>query len=769
MRRPAALLLALLLVAPVGAVLGTGSALAAATGPALVPGAADGSVRVRAGSLDASDRWIVVLRPDARPDTASLRASARASALGIRQDRVFTRGAVRGYAARLTSAQLALLRSDPSVEAVVPDEIVSLAAQTTPTGVSRVYGPLSTVGRGPDGSRRVDADVAIVDTGIDPHHEDLDVAGGISCSTSSPSDWSDANGHGTHVAGIVGALDNGRGVVGVAPGARLWSVKILDPAGNGLLSWYVCGLEWIAAQRDPGDPSWPLFEAVNMSVTKPGRDDGDCGEASEDVMHRAVCAVVASGTAVVAAAGNDGAPASGWVPAAYSEVITVSALADTDGRPGGLGGSACLSWGGYDQDDTFADFSNYGPAVDMIAPGKCILSTLPGDRYGVLSGTSMAAPLVAGAAALWASSRPGATPAQVRAALISTGSSDWKVSTDPDPTHEPLLDVSWIVDAGDFALRSLAAGTTVGAAGATLHVAMAVARAEDLALPVDLTASVAAPLTAEVSPERLDPGSASALTVTVVVPPGTPSGTYPVTVTASDGTRQRSAVHTVAVDSTPPVATPPALTPYSLSVLGANSYSGLARWAPASDAEGGVTGYQAQWAIDGRWGPVVALDASVRLLPRTFTVGHAYALRLRARDAAGNWSPWATSLTTNSFVVQDTARGIVRTGTWYRVRSSLASGGTVLSATSRGASYTYRFAGRGIAIVAPRAPGRGIFDVYVDGTRRATVDERWSSYQGKRLLFVMTGLASGTHTLRVVARSTPGRQRIELDALLVLR
>ena len=88
--------------------------------------------------------------------------------------------------------------------------------------------------------------------------------------------------------------------------------------------------------------------------------------------------MVAGGITVVAAAANDSHSATHNIPASYNEVITVSALADTDGRPGGLGGNRCFSWGGYDKDDTFADFSNYGFDVDLIAPGKCILSTIPG-------------------------------------------------------------------------------------------------------------------------------------------------------------------------------------------------------------------------------------------------------------------------------------------------------------------------------------------------------------------------------------------------------
>ena len=180
------------------------------------------------------------------------------------------------------------------------------------------------------------------------------------------------------MAGTVAALDNSFGVVGVAPGARVWGVKILNDNGYGLISWYVCGLDWILAQRDPNDSSRPLFEAVNMSVTKDGSDDHNCGLTNKDPLHQAICRVTAGGITVVAAAANDSHNASRNIPASYDEVITVSALADTDGKAGGLGGNRCFSWGGYDKDDTFADFSNYGADVDIMAPGKCILSTIPG-------------------------------------------------------------------------------------------------------------------------------------------------------------------------------------------------------------------------------------------------------------------------------------------------------------------------------------------------------------------------------------------------------
>src|SRR5207245_4951959 len=100
-----------------------------------------------------------------------------------------------------------------------------------------------------------------------------------------------------------------------------------------------------AAQRDATDPTRPLFEAANMSVAKWGSDDGKCGTRNNDVLHMAICRLVASGVTVVAAAGNDSSSAAARVPAAYDEVITVSALADTAGKPGGLGGPRCYCWG----------------------------------------------------------------------------------------------------------------------------------------------------------------------------------------------------------------------------------------------------------------------------------------------------------------------------------------------------------------------------------------------------------------------------------------
>ena len=175
------------------------------------------------------------------------------------------------------------------------DGIVRATEQTSRSGVRRVDGPRNTTAHIDGSDDRVNADVAIFDTGIDRSHPDLNVAGGYNCSSTNRAAWGDGNGHGTHVAGTVGALDNGSGVVGVAPGVRLWAVRILGSDGSGLISWYVCGMDWIAAQRDPTDPTRPLIEAVNMSVAKSGSDDHNCGYTNKDAMHKAICRLVARG------------------------------------------------------------------------------------------------------------------------------------------------------------------------------------------------------------------------------------------------------------------------------------------------------------------------------------------------------------------------------------------------------------------------------------------------------------------------------------------
>jgi subtilisin len=155
-------------------------------------------------------------------------------------------------------------------------------------------------------------------------------------------------------------------------------------------------------------------------------------------VHQAICASVAAGVTYVVAAGNSSSDAATSTPAAYDEVITVSAFADFDGVAGGAGSGGC---GFTEYDDTMAFFSNFGSDVDISAPGVCIGSTVRGGLYDIISGTSQAAPHVSGTAALYVANHPAASPAAVRSALLA-GAEAGPIAEDPDAFHEGVVKAS---------------------------------------------------------------------------------------------------------------------------------------------------------------------------------------------------------------------------------------------------------------------------------------------------------------------------------------
>ncbi|MFE3556501.1 PKD domain-containing protein [Streptomyces sp. NPDC059193] len=343
------------------------------------------------------------------------------------------RNALKGYAATLPDSEVARLRSDPQVASVEPDQVARITEQTVPTGVQRVFAdenPALDIDGVDD--VRTDADIAVLDTGVDHDHPDLDVVGRTNCAygfagcddNDNDQNLDDNHGHGTHVAGSAAAIDNGTGVVGVAPGARLWSVKVLNDSGSGSFSDIAEGLDWVAARST-------TIEVVNMSL--------GC-ECTSDAISTAITNLVDKGVVVVVAAGNSSKNASTFFPANHPDVITVSALADFNGAPGGGAPSTCRA----ETDDTLADFSNFGSTVDIAAPGTCIYSTSLDGGYATLSGTSMASPHVAGAAAYYAAlDNPAGRPdvMKIRDDLLSTANSGW-TDDSGDGIKEPLLDVA---------------------------------------------------------------------------------------------------------------------------------------------------------------------------------------------------------------------------------------------------------------------------------------------------------------------------------------
>jgi subtilisin len=317
------------------------------------------------------------------------------------------------------------LEQSPFVDYIEKDKIVKAFAQTLPSGVNRVDGDLSSTKSG-NGGVAINIDIAILDSGIDTSHSDLNIYHQKTF-VSGTSSGNDDNGHGTHVAGIAAARDNSIGVVGIAPGAKLWAIKVLDRNGSGALSTIIKGIDYIKQYASQ-------IEVANLSL--------GC-ECKSSAFDTAINNAVKAGITFVVASGNSGKDASTFSPANNPNVIAVSAIGDSDGKCGGTGPST-----GYGRDDTLASFSNYGAVVDMTAPGTKIYSTYKGNSYATMSGTSMAAPHVAGAAALYEASHPGASPSEVRNALLSNGSTssttcDGKghgyFTSDRDSYREPLL------------------------------------------------------------------------------------------------------------------------------------------------------------------------------------------------------------------------------------------------------------------------------------------------------------------------------------------
>ncbi|CAN5778194.1 hypothetical protein BH24CHL6_BH24CHL6_09670 [soil metagenome] len=475
--------------------------------------------------------------------------------------------ALGGFSANLTLSQLSKIRADPAVSFVTPDIEVSLDTDLTseggiagikittssavhrPAGVVRVGATKNPIAAIDGRDDRVNADIAILDTGVDGKHPDLNVVGGYNCTTSTRSAWGDEHGHGTHVAGTAAALDNGIGVVGVAQGARIWSVKVLNKQGTGYLARLVCGIDWVTAQKDSSAPSGQRIEVANMSLRfgLPNADNRDCGVPTNDAVHRAICRSVQAGVVYAVAAGNDKRNARVYRPAAYPSVITVSAIVDYDGKPGGMARQAdyCAFYSA-DPDDTFAKFSNYGAFIDITAPGKCVVSTYPNKRYAWMSGTSMAAPHVAGGAALYMVRYPSAQPQQVRMALQNAGTLQWKTSTDPDNRPERLLWLGSYSAPPEFEMSASAPSGWLGQ-GSKVPVSIARSDGHNAAISLSLTQAPAGLTGTGTVTGRSG-------TLTLHVQPGTASGTHRVTLRATDGELVRTRKIDLRVDGEPPKA-----------------------------------------------------------------------------------------------------------------------------------------------------------------------------------------------------------------------
>lgn len=253
--------------------------------------------------------------------------------------------------------------ASPRVGTMIVEGQPTPLAETIPSGIAQIKAPAAW-----DASRGKAIRVAVLDTGIDGRHPDLSAnfRGGVSFVPGETA--ADGNSHGTHCAGTIAASINGSGVVGVAPAASLYAVKVLSNSGSGQWSYLIAGLNWCITNK---------MHVVSMSL----------GGASAPAALKTMCdTAFARGLLLVAAAGNvSNPPQAVGFPAKYKSVIAVSAI---------------------DSTNVIAPFSSRGPEVDLCAPGVNVLSTIPGGGYGTKNGTSMACPHVSGAAAVvWGAHR----------------------------------------------------------------------------------------------------------------------------------------------------------------------------------------------------------------------------------------------------------------------------------------------------------------------------------------------------------------------------
>lgn len=366
--------------------------------------------------------YIVVLKDDVESPQDIANEMARTHGLSV--EHVYA-ASLKGFSATIPQARLDRIKGDPRVQFLSEDRVVYAFAQTTPTGISRIAASTNV-------NKGTGIGVAIIDTGIDLKHPDLqaNIVANKSCIRGKKT-GNDDNGHGSHVAGTVAAVNNDSGVVGVAPEAKLIAVKVLNAVGSGTWSSVICGIDWVTANAGTY-----TIKVANMSLGGSGTSDNNCGNSNNDALHKAICKSTAAGVTYVVAAGNSSDEASKFVPAAYDDtVITVSALADSDGQSGSLGSATS-----YGADDTFATFSNYGSVVDLGAPGVSIFSTWKGGGYNTISGTSMATPHIAGSAALYIKSNPGLSWFQVRDGLQARAETLNNGHTDPSGLHpEPVI------------------------------------------------------------------------------------------------------------------------------------------------------------------------------------------------------------------------------------------------------------------------------------------------------------------------------------------
>ncbi|MFD2691798.1 S8 family serine peptidase [Streptomyces phyllanthi] len=383
----------------------------AATAAPAVAAPAEGVIQGADAADAVKDSYIVILKDSAPFRAASGKGKAVATRYGAEVTRTYKK-ALNGYATEMTETEAKRLAADSAVAKVVQNKTVHINdTQTGPTwGLDRIDQadlPLDSAYTYPD-SAGSGVTAYIIDTGVRITHTNF---GGRASygydAVDNDSTAQDGNGHGTHVAGTVGST-----TYGVAKAANIVAVRVLDDDGSGTTDGVVAGIDWVTQNA--------RFPAVaNMSL----------GGGADSVLDAAVANSIAAGITYAVAAGNDNANASSYSPARVASAITVGSSTSADAR---------------------SSFSNYGSSLDIFAPGSSITSTYNTSNTATssLSGTSMASPHVAGAAAVYLGENPSATPAQVSTALTSAASANTLTSVGTGSPNR-LLQITPSGDGGD--------------------------------------------------------------------------------------------------------------------------------------------------------------------------------------------------------------------------------------------------------------------------------------------------------------------------------